>query len=197
MVTGTVAANTAIGRLEASMLETATTSSITNSMKVLEPWSWLWPSGWMRLNIQARPKNRSSTMKRSRQRLRSRVVDGSARNCRHLMMMTRWMTRIAAVQTPAVTAPVQRLDRNPTVPISSRMTSEAERRFCGELPHHFVVEDRHGCRWSRSGGRARRARAAPRAAGVWPAASRSAWRPSRPSVTLTHTPPTPTTGKAR
>ena len=33
-MTGTVAANTAIGSEKASMLETATTSSITNSMKV-------------------------------------------------------------------------------------------------------------------------------------------------------------------
>ena len=48
-----VAANTAIGRLDASMLDTATTSSITNSMKVLEPSSW--PNRWMRLYIQARP----------------------------------------------------------------------------------------------------------------------------------------------
>ena len=35
-VTGKVAANTAIGRLEASRLDTATTSSMTNSMKVPE-----------------------------------------------------------------------------------------------------------------------------------------------------------------
>ena len=35
IVTGAVAANIAIGRLDASMLDTATTSSMTNSMKVL------------------------------------------------------------------------------------------------------------------------------------------------------------------
>jgi hypothetical protein len=35
--TGTVAANTAIGRLDASMLATATTSSMTNSMNVPDP----------------------------------------------------------------------------------------------------------------------------------------------------------------
>ena len=52
-VTGTVAANTAIGRLDASMLDTATTSSMTNSMKVLEPSSW--PTGCTRLYIQASP----------------------------------------------------------------------------------------------------------------------------------------------
>ncbi len=109
------------------MLETAITSSITNSMKVLEPSSL--PTGWMRLNIQARPKKRSSMMKRRRQRLRSRVVDGSARNCRHLATMMTWMTRIAAVQTPATTAPIHRLDRKPTVATSSSTTSEADRRF--------------------------------------------------------------------
>ena len=57
-VTGTVAANTAIGSEKASMLETATTSSITNSMKV--PVFSDTPIGCTRLNIQARPKNRSS-----------------------------------------------------------------------------------------------------------------------------------------
>ena len=35
MVIGSVSASTATGRLDASMLETATTSSITNSMNVL------------------------------------------------------------------------------------------------------------------------------------------------------------------
>ena len=53
VVTGKVAAKTAVGRLEASMLDTATTSSITNSMKVLELSSM--PIGWIRLNIQANP----------------------------------------------------------------------------------------------------------------------------------------------
>ena len=48
-----VAANTANGRLDASMLETATTSSMTNSMNVLEPWSV--PIGWIRLYIHASP----------------------------------------------------------------------------------------------------------------------------------------------
>ena len=52
-VTGTVAANTAIGRLEASMLDTATTSSMTNSMKVPEVSST--PTGRIRMNIQASP----------------------------------------------------------------------------------------------------------------------------------------------
>ena len=52
-VTGKVAANTAIGRLDASMLDTATTSSITNSMNVPELSSE--PIGWIKTNIQASP----------------------------------------------------------------------------------------------------------------------------------------------
>ena len=66
MVTGTVAANTAIGRLDASMLDIATTSSITNSMKVVVLSSP--PTRCTRLSIQARPNRRSSRMKRMRQR---------------------------------------------------------------------------------------------------------------------------------
>ena len=68
-------------------------------------------------------------MKRSRQRFRSCVVDGSERNCRHLVMMTAWITSTAAVQAPAMTAPIQTLERKPTVPISSSTTSEADSRF--------------------------------------------------------------------
>ena len=49
---------------------------------------------------------------------------------------------------PAVTAPVQRLDRKPTVPTSSRTTSEADRRFCGEQAQQLVVEG-----GARAGGR--------------------------------------------
>ena len=53
VVTGNVAANTAIGRLDASMLDTATTSNMTNNMKVPELSST--PTGWIRMNIQANP----------------------------------------------------------------------------------------------------------------------------------------------
>ena len=52
-VTGNVAANTAMGRLEASMLDTATTSSMTKSMNVPELSST--PIGWMMMNIHATP----------------------------------------------------------------------------------------------------------------------------------------------
>ena len=45
-------------------------------------------------------------------------------------MMMAWITSTALVQMPAVTAPVHRLDRKPTVPTSSRITSEADSRFC-------------------------------------------------------------------
>ncbi len=64
MVTGSVSANTAIGRLDASMLEIATTSSMTNSMKVAA-WSSM-PTGLIRMKVHAMPKNRSSRMKRIR-----------------------------------------------------------------------------------------------------------------------------------
>ena len=127
-VTGTVAANTAIGRLDASMLDTATTSSITNSMKVPVPSST--PIGSIRLNIQASPKNRSSMMKRSRQALMLISLCGVDRNCLHLVMITAWIISTPAVQMPAVTAPVHRLDRKPTVVTSSSTTSEADSRFC-------------------------------------------------------------------
>jgi hypothetical protein len=81
------------------------------------------------MNIQASPKNRSSTMKRNRQARMLTEPGGSARNWRHLVMMMAWITNTALVQMPAVIAPVHRLDRKPTVPTSSRITSEAESRF--------------------------------------------------------------------
>ena len=73
MVTGKVSANTATGRLDASMLDIATTSSMTNSMNVPDCSST--PIGWMRMKVHATPKNRSSMMKRSRQ---ERRFDGGA-----------------------------------------------------------------------------------------------------------------------
>ena len=45
-------------------------------------------------------------------------------------MKTAWMMRIDAVQMPAISAPVHMLERNPIVPTSSRITSEADSRFC-------------------------------------------------------------------
>ena len=65
MVTGRVSANTAIGRLDASMLEIATTSSMTNSMNV--PACSSTPIGLIRMKVHATPKNRSSRIKRIRQ----------------------------------------------------------------------------------------------------------------------------------
>src|SRR6185436_7793498 len=107
--TGTVAAMSATGTVYASMLDTATTSSITNSMKVPET-SWA-PTGWTRMNIQASPKNRSSMMKRSRQARILMLFGGSARNWRHLVMMMAWITSTALVQAPALIGPLHRLDR--------------------------------------------------------------------------------------
>ena len=69
-VTGAVAAIIAIGTLADSVEDSATTSSMMNSMKV--PVFSSTPTGWIRMNIQARPQNRSSMMKRIRQ---ARLVD--------------------------------------------------------------------------------------------------------------------------
>jgi hypothetical protein len=52
-VTGAVAASAAIGRLAASMLDTATTSSIRNMISVLETVSKL--EGWISSAVQPRP----------------------------------------------------------------------------------------------------------------------------------------------
>ena len=79
-------------------------------------------------------------MKRSRQRLRSCVVDGSDRNCRHLVTMTAWITSTAAVQAPATTAPVQRLDRKPTVRDQQQHHERGRQPVLGELPQQLVVE---------------------------------------------------------
>ena len=87
IVTGKVSASTAIGRLEASMLEIATTSSMTNSMNMPDCSST--PSGWMRMKVHAMPKNRSSMMKRSRHERRFVAPGGSSRNCRHMRTITR------------------------------------------------------------------------------------------------------------
>ena len=127
-VTGKVAANTAIGRLEASMLDTATTSSITNRLKV--PALSSVPTGLIKMNIQASPYIRSRTMKRTRHDRATTSAIGSSRNCRHLLTMMAWMTSTEAVQAPAASALVHRLDRKPTVATSSRITSDADCRFC-------------------------------------------------------------------
>ena len=81
------------------------------------------------MNIQDRPKQRSSSTKRKRQARALMSFCGSSRNWRHLVMMTAWMTRTALVQVPAVSAPIQMLDRAPTEPTNSRMTNEADSRF--------------------------------------------------------------------
>src|SRR3954468_4097004 len=107
--TGEVNASTATGRLEASMLDTATSNSSTNRLKV--PELSLTPIGWIRLNIQARPKNRSSRMKRNRQARIWRASGVSERKRRQERRIMRWIVSTAAVQTPAVSEPVQKLDR--------------------------------------------------------------------------------------
>ena len=110
------------------MLEIATTSSMTNSMKVPDCSST--PIGWMRMKVHAMPKNRSSMMKRMRQERRLAVLGVSSRNFRHSRMITRWMSSAPAVQTPDVKPQVHRLESSPTVTTRSRITGEADSRFC-------------------------------------------------------------------
>jgi hypothetical protein len=71
-------------------------------------------------------------MKRVRQPRRLAVAGGSFRNCRHLATMMTWISSTALVQTPALRAPVQTLEKNPMVATSSRTTGEAESRFCAK-----------------------------------------------------------------
>ncbi len=62
---------------------------------------------------------------------RSCVVDGgSSRNTRQQRIMTRWIKSAPAVHTPQVRAPVHSPDSAPMVTTRSRMTGEAEMRFC-------------------------------------------------------------------
>ena len=127
IATGAVAASTAAGSAEANMLDTATTNSMTNRLNVPELSST--PTGWIRLNIQASPKNRSSSTKRRRQRRMSAVSAAVARNRRQASRMTMWISSIPAVQVPAVRAPVQSPDRTPIEPIRIKMTREPDSRF--------------------------------------------------------------------
>src|ERR1700730_17603610 len=84
-VTGTVAARAAIGRLAASMLDTAITSSIRNIISVFETASML--AGWVRIAVQHNPYNRSSRTNRVRH-LRVAVSEAcSPRNLTQLQMM--------------------------------------------------------------------------------------------------------------
>ena len=45
-------------------------------------------------------------------------------------MIIKWMISAPAVQIPEVSACVHRLDNSPMVTMRSRMTSEADSRFC-------------------------------------------------------------------
>ncbi|SRR5580700_8182423 len=99
VVSGTVVANTAIGRLEPSMLDTATTSSITNTSMMSELVRS--SAGWTRLIVQASPNRRSSTTKVSRARLIAVSLAGCARNSRHLTMLASWIVSTIAIHNPA------------------------------------------------------------------------------------------------
>ncbi len=141
-VTGSVAAKTAIGTLNASMLDTATTSSITNSMNVPVPSTT--PIGCTRLNIQARPKRRSSVTKRRRHDLMLTSASGVARNCRHFATMRAWMIRTQTVQSAAVVGPVQRPDRKPTRDDQQQHDERGGQPVLREHAHQFIVESRAG-----------------------------------------------------
>ena len=83
------------------MLDTATTSSMTNSMKVLGAFV-----GADRMDEDEHPGEAVEQIEDDEAQppaLRGRcVVGGSARNCRHLVTMTAWITSTDAVQAPAV-----------------------------------------------------------------------------------------------
>src|SRR5262245_27729503 len=127
VVTGMLAAHTAIGMLDASMLDMATTSSMMNSMNVVLLSSP--PTRWMMFIIQAMPKNRSSTMKRTRHPRSDGAPAISARNLRHTVMMMAWTVMTEAVQMLAWSGLVHRPDRTPMVATRMRTASEADTRF--------------------------------------------------------------------
>ena len=65
-----------------------------------------------------------------------------ARNCRHLLIMTAWMTSTDAVQAPAVIAPVHRLDRKPMVADQQQDHQRRGQPVLRVLAQQFVVEGR-------------------------------------------------------
>src|SRR2546421_514850 len=84
-----------VGRLDASMLETATTSSMTKRMNVLAPSSTRTTA--VTFDIQATPKHRSRTTKRIRQRPMSTRPLLSLRNLRHCEIMIVWMPKTTSI----------------------------------------------------------------------------------------------------
>src|SRR3954469_5546830 len=127
-VTGTVAASAAIGRLAASMLETAITSSIRNIISVLEATSR--PAGRIRIAVQVRPYSRSSSTKRVRHLRVAGSDDGSARKREQLRMITAWMQSMPQVQAAADTGCIQKPNSAPVATTSSMTTNDADIRVC-------------------------------------------------------------------
>ena len=109
------------------MLEIATTKSMTNSMNM--PACSSTPIGLIRMKVQAMPKNRSSSKNRIRHERMFAVLGVSARNCRQVRTMMRWMTSAPPVHTPQISAPVHRPENTPMLTMSSSMTGDAETRF--------------------------------------------------------------------
>ena len=114
-------------------------------------------------------------MKRNRQRLRSWVVDGSERNCRHLVTMMAWITSTAAVQAPAIDRADPEAGEEADGADQQQDHQRRREAVLGELPQQFVVEGDAG-----AGGRGQPVAGVAdplggEPAGAWPAASRSAW----------------------
>ena len=119
-VTGAVATRAAIGRLAASMLDTAITSSIRNIISVFETTSGV--VGWSRIAVQHRPYSRSSSTNRVRHFRVAVSEAGSARNLRQLRMMTAWMQNMPQVQAAAEIGSIQKPNRRPVATTSSITT---------------------------------------------------------------------------
>src|ERR1700721_4765159 len=127
MVNGAVVANTATGRLDPSVLDTATTRSTTNTLTMSLPGASA--GGWIRLTAQARPNNRSRTMKLSRARRSATSFVGCARNSRHLTMLTSWMVSTIVTHNPAQTTLDHNGETSPSATASRTTPSAAERRL--------------------------------------------------------------------
>ena len=141
-VTGAVAASAAIGRLAASMLDTAITSSIRNIISVFDVTSGL--AGWIRIAVQHRPYSRSSSTNRVRH-LRVAVSEGgSARKRAQLRMMTTWMQSMPQVHAAAEIGCIQNAEQQAGRDHQQHHDIGRRHPGLGVLPEQFAVEGRAG-----------------------------------------------------
>ena len=139
-VTGAVAANIAIGRLEASMLDTATTSSITNSMKVEAPSSARTTA--TTFDIQAMPKKQVEGHE-ARAPARDVAACGFGQELAALRrMMMPWTPKTASIQAPASTSPVHMPDRAADGRDQQQDRERGGAAVLRELAQQLVVECR-------------------------------------------------------